>query len=166
MDNDENIDLSHSNNPILNYININYLFDKLNEINYEEKDKFFLNIQNFQNLTDNNRNLKKIIEDNYIDIKTKSRIDDENNYYNQTQVLNNESASQVGESYISNLSKLNRIIEARENLLHDVNFYTLKYMSIIPTIFLIGTIFFSNIFCFFIGHLCDELQEVRLINCF
>ena len=50
MDNDENIDLSHSNNPILNYININYLFDKLNEINYEEKDKFFLNIQNFQNL--------------------------------------------------------------------------------------------------------------------
>ena len=164
MDNDENIDLSHVNNPISNYINSNYLFDKLNEINYEEKDKFFLNIQNFQNLTDNNRNLKNIIEDNYKDIKTKSRIYGENNYYNQAQVLNTESASQAGESYNSNLSKLNRIIEARENLLQDVNFYTLKYMSIIPSIFLIGTIFFSNIFCFFIGRLCDELQDVRLIN--
>ena len=165
IEDDNNInELSQNNFPVINLSDDKILFSQLNEISENEKKQFFDNIKEFQNIKQINKSLKELTEKNYIGIKTKSRIYGEKSQY-QNQMFN-ENASQAGDSnYNSNLSKLNRIIESRENLLQNATkFYILKYMNLGPFIFLIGTTIFAFLFCLFTDNLTEEIKQVRYIS--
>ena len=165
MEDENNInELSQNNFTIIPLSYDKKIFSKLNEISENEKKQFFYNIYKYQNIKQNNKNLKELVDKNYIEIKTKSRIHGDKSE-NQNQMFN-ENASQAGDStYNSNLSKLNRIIEARENVLQNANnIYILKYLYLSPFIFLIGTIIFSFLFCLFINQITEEIKQVRFIS--
>ena len=157
-------ELSQNNYPIISSSYEKNFFTQLNEISENEKKQFFDNIYDYQNIKQINQNLKELVNKNYIEIKTKSRIHGDKSQ-NQNQMFN-ENASQAGDStYNSNLSKLNRIIEARENVLQNItNVYILKYLNLGPFIFLIGTIIFSFLFCLFIKQITEEIKNVRYIS--
>ncbi len=135
---------------------------KLYTINQKENDIFKFNIRNFPTLSQINPMLKYLLQKKFRDIQSKSRVHGKNIKDSSQQFLDENASQTAGTSYNSNLSKLNRIIESRINLLQNAdNFYTIKYFKIIPIFWLITVIVFSIIIVVYLNHIGNELIKIR-----
>ena len=164
LDNDEDSEkeTSHVNFTTIK-LKKTHVFNLKNvtEINYNEYNIFLNNIVNFQYLSKTNLELKNLLQRKFRDFQSKSRVHGKK-INDSTQLLDENSSQTGATSYNSNLSKLNKIIEARNNLLQNVsNFYTLKYFNIISTIWLLTTITFSIVFIINLYDIGNQLLKVR-----
>ena len=120
---------------------------------YEEEKKLFeKNVFNFYEHLKNNNILNILIENDVKEIASLSRIFGEKNII----LFEDENSSQTGSSaFKDDLSKLNKIIENRNNLLNNSNdFILIKYIKIFPILIVIVTIVISIIY----------LKNIRNVN--
>ena len=157
---DYNIQNYETGNKILKQ-KINSL-KHLFEINKEEKKVFYLNIVNFMNFLYQSNSLNKSYLQYLSEIKIISRIHGSQ----QNVIADDENSSQTSaSSYNSDLSKLSKIQEIKTNLLKNIsNFYSIKYIRIIPLIFFFITIVFIVIYIFIVFYIFSKLKHIGLSN--
>ena len=145
--------------------NINSISKKLSEIRkekeitLEEKNMFNENIlKYFDNLKDNN--YLKYINIFKEEIKKFSRVHGE---LKQKEMMIDENSSQTSMTgYNSGLSKINKILEIRENIINNSEkFYLLKYLIIIPIIHFIISLLFGMITYVYLRKLYNYLLELN-----
>ena len=134
---------------------------KLYQINKIEYEIFRDNIKNFQIQSQTIPGFKNLLQKQFHDLRLRSRVHGKK--INDSNQFLDENSSQTGAtSYNSNLTKLNRIIEARIHLLQNVdNFYTLKYFKIIPILWLISVIIFTIMINVYSNQIGNELIKTR-----
>ena len=146
------------------------------EINKGEQNLFVKNIFYFYENMKKYKFLSNLIENEIEDIVAMSRIFGEKNKI----LIEDENSSQTGTSaYKDDLSKLNKIIESRNNLLNNSNDFTLiKFIKIFPFLtiiitFIISIVYLKNVrniknkliqFCKFINIYNEILLNISIIS--
>ena len=132
---------------------------KENEITFEEKNMFKLNILSFfDNLKD--VNFLNLINEFKDEIKKFSRVHGE--LRNKDMVIDENSSQSANSGYNSGLSKINKILEIRENIINNSKkFYLLKYLIIIPIIHFIISLIFALITYIYLRKLYDYLLDLN-----
>ena len=134
------------------------LIEKESEIFEEEYEKINENINYFYDNVNKDKKLNELIRDYKMEIKKFSRI----HGTEKTEVVDDENASQSSTAgFNSDLSKINRILEIRENTLNNKNNYlTVKYILSIPFIFFIMGILFCILFFYIYRNIFHNLEEL------
>ena len=135
---------------------------QLKEINIEEKEIFFSNILNFNKISKQNEELNKLYEEYLTDIKSFSRV----HGTQQNIIADDENASQTSATgYNSDLSKLSKIQEIKNNLNNGIsNYFSLKYIRLIPGIIFCSSILFIVIYLWNIFYTFEKLKNVNNYN--
>ncbi len=135
---------------------------QLKEINIEEKEFFFSNIINFNKISKQNEELNKLYEEYLNDIKSFSRV----HGAQQNIIADDENASQTSATgYNSDLSKLSKIQEIKNNLNNGIsNYFSLKYIRLIPVIFFCSSIIFIFLYIWTFFCTFSKLKHVNNYN--
>ena len=134
-------------------------FNKYFELNIKEQNQFDLNVKNIYKIESENDNLNILIKNSIEDIKNYSRIIGKKT----GEIEEDENSSQSSLSgFESDLSKLNRIQEIRENISKmNIDSKSLIYIRIIPFLFFISILLFS---LFFIKKFYDTQKFFYKLN--
>ena len=175
--NKKSLDVQINSNPIGNLHPMNNDIIQRNKINslknlYSiieiEKQSIIKNINNFSKLIETNSNLKDLMAQSTKEIKKKSRVHGEHkekNLEEQSQIQGENTSQTSNSSFINHLSKLNRIIEARNKLLRkNHSSIMIKYLKILPFSLLIEILIFYIIYNYFYDNTKYELNFVRSYN--
>ena len=134
----------------------------------DEKHLIIKNISNFPKLLETNTNLIKLMQYSTKEIRKKSRIHGEHkekNFEEQAQIQGENTSQTSNSSFVNHLSKLNRIIEARNKILRkNHSSIMLKYLKILPFSLLIEILTFYIIYNYFYNDTKYELNFVRNYN--
>ena len=138
------------------------LIEKESEVYEEEYKKINENINFFYDIVNKDKKLNDLIKDYKIEIKKFSRIHGNE----KNEVVDDENASQSSTAgFNSDLSKINRILEIRENTLNNKNNYlTVKYILSIPFIFFIMGILFCILFFYIYQNIFHNLEDLDFFH--
>ncbi len=132
---------------------------KCYDIKAEEKERIIENINNFGEYFNDNEDFQNILFKNKEHIKKYSRV---HGSQKQNTVMDDENASQSSApGFNSDLSKLNRIFEIRENILkNNKSLNSLYYMLFTALSFVFGAGIFSSVFFIIYKKIDKDLNKL------